>query len=135
MSIDQPTTTVTPDVAWRIADEMFDAIAANDLDSLRERVYAPHVVVWHNNDEYEQPIDENVKVLSWIARNIVDRRYEDIRRQVTPTGFVQQHVLRGTARNGFQLNVRACLVVTIENERVVRVDEYLDSAAIAGLVG
>src|SRR3954467_10952366 len=107
MSVDQPTITVTPDVAWRIADEMFEAIAANDLDVLRDRVYAPHVVVWHNNDDYEQPIDENLKVLSWIARNVVDRRYEDIRRQVTPTGFVQQHGLRGTARNGLRLKLGA----------------------------
>jgi len=135
MTVEQPSATVAPDVAWRIADEMFAAIADNDLDGLRERIYAPDVVVWHNNDNHEQRIDENLKVLNWLSRKIVGRRYEEVRRQVTPTGFVEQHVLRGTAPNGFEMNVPACLVVRIENERVVRIDEYLDSVAIAGMAG
>lgn len=135
MSESTPTQTVEPAVALRLADELFAAIAVNDLDALRDRVYSPDVVVWHNNDNHEQRIDENLKVLGWLARKISDRRYEEIRRQVTPTGFVEQHVLRGTAPNGFEMNVSACLVVTIENERVVRIDEYIDSAALAGMNG
>ena len=130
-----PAQSVTPEVALDLADKLFAAIDANDLDALRNDVYSPDVVVWHNNDNHEQRIDENLKVLNWLSRKVVDRRYEDVRRQVTPTGFVEQHVLRGTAPNGNPMEIAACLVVTIENDRVVRIDEYLDSAAMASMAG
>jgi ketosteroid isomerase-like protein len=56
-----------------------------------------------------------------------------VTRQPTPSGFVEQHVLRGTAPRGGQLSVLACLVVTVVGDRIVRIDEYLDSAALEPL--
>ncbi len=126
---------IAPAVALNLADRLFAAIAANDLDALRNDVYSPDVVVWHNNDNHEQRLEENLKVLNWISRNITDRRYEAVRRQATDTGFVEQHVLRGTTADGTQLEVPACLVVTVENDRISRIDEYLDSAALAPVGG
>jgi ketosteroid isomerase-like protein len=120
-------------ISLALADKLFAAIDANDLEMLRRDVYSPDVVVWHNNDEHEQLLDENLRVLDWLHRKVAGKRYEDVRRQATQFGFVEQHVLRGTAPSGGQLNVLACLVVTIEGERIVRIDEYLDSAALAPL--
>lgn len=122
-------------VALDLADRLFAAIAANDLDALRNDVYSPDVVVWHNNDSHEQRIDENLKVLDWLSRKITDRRYEDVRRQATETGFVEQHVLRGTAPNGNELEIPACLVVTVTGDRISRIDEYIDSAALTAMAG
>jgi ketosteroid isomerase-like protein len=115
-------------VSLALADKLFAAIEANDLEMLTREV-----VVWHNNDEHEQLLDENLRVLNWLHRKVSEKRYEDVRRQATQFGFVEQHVLRGIAPGGGQLNVLACLVVTIEGERIVRIDEYLDSAALAPL--
>ena len=64
-----------------------------------------------------------------MGKVLPDMHYDDIRRQVTETGYVQQHILRGTAPDGTQLAMPACLVVTIEGERITRLDEYLDPAA------
>lgn len=125
---------LVPHVALRLADALFDAIAANDLDRLRTEVYAPEIVVWHNNDQHEQHIDENLSVLNWLHRNVRDKRYENVIRQVTPRGFVEQHVLRGTAPDGTSLDIHACLVVTVTDGRISRIDEYIDSAAIASLL-
>jgi ketosteroid isomerase-like protein len=124
-----------PAISLALADKLFTAIAGNDTDALRAEVYAPDVVVWHNNDDHEQRIDENLKVLRWLHRNVAAKRYEEVRRQATPTGFVEQHVLRGTAPNGTELNIFACLVVTVANGRIVRIDEYLDGNAVAALAG
>jgi ketosteroid isomerase-like protein len=123
------------DTAMQLADKLFAAIAANDLDSLRNDVYTPDVVVWHNNDNHEQLIDENLKVLNWLSRKVTNRRYEEVRRQATDTGFVEQHVLRGTAPNGNEIEVPACLVVTVTGDRISRIDEYIDSAALAAMAG
>src|SRR5277367_6296024 len=106
-------TEIDPAVSLALADKLFAAINANDQDALRNDVYAADVVVWHNNDNHEQHIEENLKVLRWLHRNVAAKRYEQVRRQPTPTGFVEQHVLRGTAPNGAELNVLACLVVTV----------------------
>jgi uncharacterized protein len=119
-------------VALDLADRLFAAIASNDLDALRNEIYAPDVVVWHNNDNHEQRIDENLKVLNWLSRKVTNRRYEEIRRQATDTGFVEQHVLRGTAPSGKELEIPACLVVTVTGGRI---DEYIDSAALAAMAG
>jgi ketosteroid isomerase-like protein len=123
-----------PDVSLSLADKLFAAIEANDLDALRADVYTPDIVVWHNNDNHEQRIDENVKVLSWLHRKVVAKRYEEVRRHVTPTGFVEQHVLRGTAPDGTELDIRACLVVTVTGDRISRIDEYVDGNALTSLM-
>jgi ketosteroid isomerase-like protein len=125
---------VSPDVAEELATSLFAAIVANDLDKLRDRVYSPDVRIWHNYDGETQAIDSNLRVLAWLHRNVLDLSYEDVCRQPTPTGFVEQHVLRGTTQSGGRLEVPACLVVTVTGDRISRIDEYIDSAHIAPLM-
>jgi ketosteroid isomerase-like protein len=115
-----------------VADRLFSAINAGDIDAVRD-CYADNVVIWHNNDGIEQSRDENLRTLSWVIHNVSDRRYEEIRRQETATGFVQQHVLRGITRSGKQLELPACIVCTVEMGKITRLDEYLDSAQTAVL--
>jgi ketosteroid isomerase-like protein len=117
----------------RLADTMFAAIQAGDIDAVRERCYAPEALVWHNYDRRAQSVDENLRTLRWVTRNVADLRYEEVRRQVTATGFVQQHVLRGVAPDDTELEVPACLVVTVTGDRIGRIDEYLDTSALGPL--
>ena len=117
-----------------LADRFFAAIPKGDLDSVRA-IYAPDAVIWHNNDQATQNVEQNLQVLAWVAKNIAGLRYEEIRRHVTPSGFVQQHVLRGTAPNGKPLELPACILCTVKNGRITRLDEYLDSAQLAVLRG
>ncbi|GAA3456545.1 nuclear transport factor 2 family protein [Dactylosporangium matsuzakiense] len=126
-------TAVAAEVSLALAERLVAAIDANDLDALRNEVYTPDIVVWHNDDQHEQRVDENLKVLNWLHRKVADKRYEDVVRHPTPTGYVEQHVLRGTAPNGTELEIHACLVVRVRDGRVARIDEYLDSRAAAAL--
>ena len=116
-----------------LADRFFAAIPKGDLESVRA-IYAPDARIWHNNDQKTQNVDENLAVLGWVTKNISGLRYEEVRRQVTPSGFVQQHVLRGTAPNGTPIEIPACILCTVANGRITRLDEYLDSAQIAPLL-
>ena len=117
-----------------LADRFFAAIPKADLETVRA-IYAPDARIWHNNDQVAQDVEQNLAVLGWVTKNISGLRYEDVRRQVTPSGFVQQHVLRGTAPNGTPLEIPACILCTVANGRITRLDEYLDSAQIAPLLG
>jgi ketosteroid isomerase-like protein len=117
-----------------LADRFFTAIPKGDLDTVRA-IYAPDALIWHNNDQNTQSVEQNLQVLAWVTKNIAGLRYEEIRRYVTPAGFVQQHVLRGTAPNGKPLEVPACILCSVKDGRITRLDEYLDSAQIAVLRG
>ncbi|HVO27859.1 MAG TPA: nuclear transport factor 2 family protein [Candidatus Margulisiibacteriota bacterium] len=117
----------------QLAERLFGAITTGNVEAVRQ-IYAPDAVIWHNNDGLEQSADANLQVLQWVVANIRNLRYENVRRQRTDSGFMQQHVLRGTAPNGRQLDIPACIVCTVRNGRITRLDEYLDSAHIAPLV-
>ena len=115
-----------------VAEKLFAAISRGDLEAVRA-LYAPDAAIWHNHDGIVQDPAANLRVLGWVVKNIAGLRYEEIRRQATPSGFVQQHVLRGTAPNGTPLEIPACIVCTVAGGRITRLDEYLDSAQLAPL--
>ena len=50
-------------------------------------------------------------------------------------GFVQQHVLRATARNGVEMVIPAILHIHCADGRITRVEEYLDPAQAAPMRG
>jgi ketosteroid isomerase-like protein len=115
-----------------VADRLFAAVERGDLDAVRA-IYAPDAVIWHNNDGVVQTVDENLRVLAWSTSRIAAFRYEDVCRTATAEGFIEQHVLRGRAPNGEELHVAACIVCTVADGRITRLDEYFDSAQIAAL--
>jgi ketosteroid isomerase-like protein len=121
------------DAHLQLAERLFAAITAGNVEAVRD-IYAPDAVIWHNNDGVEQSALDNLRVLQWVVANIGNLRYDNVRRQRTETGFMQQHVLRGTAPNGHELNIPACIVCTVRDGRITRLEEYLDSAHVAPLL-
>lgn len=117
-----------------VADALFGGIENGDVDAVRA-IYSDDAVIWHNNDEIEQTPAENLVVLQWIINNLADRKYEDIRRTITADGFVQQHVMRFTRKDGTRQEIPACLVVAVSDGHITRIDEYLDSAHISRITG
>ncbi len=118
--------------ALEVAEKLFAAIMAGDIEAV-EALYAPDMAVWHNTDGIAQRRDENLRTLRWVVRNLQGLRYEEIRRQATTSGFVQQHVLRATMADGAPVEIPACIVATVEDGLITRIDEYLDSAQTAVL--
>ena len=69
-----------------------------------------------------------------MGRNLPDLQYTQVRRSATADGFVQQHVLVATNRAGQRIEVPACIVIVIEDGKITRLDEYLDSASVAAIM-
>lgn len=113
-----------------LAEALFAAVAAGDV-AAAHALYAPDAVVWHNFDGIEQTLEENARTLEWMKRALPDFRYTDMRLAATPTGFVEQHVIVATNRRGERVAVPACIVATVVEGKVTRIDEYLDSAHAA----
>lgn len=115
-----------------LADRFFAAVGAGDTATLTE-LYAPDAKIWHNDDNAEQTVAENLRVLRWLSRTVENLRYEEIRRYPLADGFAQQHVLRGSLPGHGALEVPAALFVRVIAGRIARIDEYVDSAATGAL--
>ncbi len=72
--------------------------------------------------------ERSLRVLEWLCSRLDARRYEVTRRELIPGGFLQEHVLHGTAPDGSAVAMPACLVVTVADGRITRINEYLDPA-------
>jgi ketosteroid isomerase-like protein len=119
--------------ADEIAERLFAAIESGDIEAVRG-LYSPDVIIWHNTDGAEQTRDDNVRTLAWMAANLPGCRYTQVRRSLTVDGFVQQHVLVARNRAGEIVEVPACIVATVTDGVISRLDEYLDSAAITRMM-
>jgi ketosteroid isomerase-like protein len=125
----------TVDISLETAERLFKAIERGEVAAIRE-IYAPTAKIWHNNDGATQTVEQNLALLGWVVANISEIAYTEIRRQPTPTGFVQQHVMRGRLKSsGKTFSLPACIVCTVEGGRIARLDEYLDSAHTAAMRG
>lgn len=121
-----------PATAIEVARRLFAAIEAGSIDTVSE-LYTEDARIWHNTDGVTQTRDENLRTLRWVVENLVKLRYTDVTCQATPTGFVQQHVLRATTPSGASVELPVCIVATVDGGRISRIDEYLDSAHVARL--
>lgn len=121
-----------------IANCLFKSIENGDIDAVRE-LYHEDLVVWHNFDgldcrEKGQSKEENLHSISSLPSFIDNLRYNVLQREVTASGFVQQHVLEGVLPNGESIAIPACIIVSIANGHISRIDEYMDSADLAPLM-
>lgn len=112
---------------------LIDAIVAGDTDGVRA-AYHPDARIWHNFDQVDQTVDQNVATLSWFVGAMPERRYEDVRRHAIDGGVVQQHVVRGTAASGASVEIPASLFVWVNDDGLItRIEEYVDPAQAAPL--
>ena len=126
------THTDTAEQFLAIADRLFKAIERGDVDTLAE-IYAPDATIWHNTDGKIEAPEQNLSRLRQFLALSSTRAYTEIRREPTPAGFVQQHVLRAQLKNGREFVLPACIICVVTNGRITRLDEYFDSAPLSAL--
>ena len=112
-----------------VAERFFGAIESGDIDTVRDS-YHPDVRVWLNTVGIDRTRSENTEVLAGLVGKTSSRQYVDRRLAPTPDGFVQQHVLRAVHKSGPVLELPAALVCKVENDLIVRLDEYFDPAPL-----
>lgn len=117
-----------------VARRLMAAIQAGDIAAV-DALYADDMLGWRNFDRRELGKPAMLRIIEFLAKEVRDLRYEKIRVEPTPSGYVQQHVLHARAPDGSQIESPACLIVEVRDGRIRRLDEYLDSAAIAPLLG
>ena len=116
-----------------VARGLIERIEAGDIEGAAA-FYAEDVVTWRNIDGRELVKKQILRILGFLA-SLEGLVYEDLRIQELPEGFVQQHVLCCRSPSGESVRASACLVARVRDGQLLRVDEYLDSAAMAPLLG
>lgn len=115
-------------------EKLFTAVEYGDLEDLW-KIFADGAVVWHNTDNKLTSVAQSIKNLRAIKDATTVFHYEDIRREPTPDGFVQQHVLHMKMKTGEEIHDRCCCVCRVENGRIAHMDAYHDSAAAPPVPG
>ena len=64
-----------------------------------------------------------------MATSFSERGVADVRRQQTPTGYVQQHLFVVRGKDGVRKAWPVCIVVRVQDGKIARLDEYIDLSA------
>jgi len=123
-----------PAVTADLADRLFTAIENGDAAAVAA-LWDDDVLVWKSAEPSDQTKKRALRVISWFIDATTSRRYEVLDRRFFDGGFVQQHVLHATGRNGGTLSMRVCLVIAVgDNGLITKVDEYFDPAELQPLL-
>jgi ketosteroid isomerase-like protein len=124
---------LTADTATTTAERLTRAIVENDADAMAE-IYTPGAVVWHSTDQVELSLEQLQGLVRAIAA-IASARVDVTGLHVTDTGFVQTQKNSYALSNGGATSFHAALVARLDDDgRIVRLDEYLDSAGLTPLI-
>ncbi|MBV9321719.1 MAG: DUF4440 domain-containing protein [Mycobacterium sp.] len=122
------------DVLIDVADHLFTAIEHSDV-ALLNRIFNDDVAVWRSGAHRDDDKTRALRVLNWFINATTERRYQILDRQLFSNGFVQQHILHATGRNGGSIAMRVCIVIKLSaNALISRIDEYFDPAELAPLL-
>lgn len=117
--------TIVRKTAHDVANGIAAAIALLEAESFRD-LYADEFVIWHNHDGVSQNKEENITFLRELFKNFKNLSYINVRRKLTESGYVQQHVLVGETIRGEPFAMPACHISEVREGKLVRIDEYFD---------
>jgi ketosteroid isomerase-like protein len=113
-------------------ERLFWTVEHGDLEELWN-IFAPGAVVWHNTDDALTDVETSIRNLDMIRSSATEFHYADIKREPTPTGFVQQHTLIVAMPDGRRIRDLCCCICRVEDGRIAHMDAYHDSAATGAM--
>ena len=115
-----------------LADRLFDAFVAHDLDTVVEMMTPDAVVVQNGNS---LTVAEARVMIESLVGVIGDHRYEDVRRVVGEQAIVEEHRVRSTTPGGHDVDLTACVVVRVNDDgKITSLDEYVETASLAAVL-
>ena len=82
--------------------------------------------MWHNFDERETNLSASGNALAQLHILVPDIAWTQSTIIASDDGFVWRYVITGSAPGG-QLRLPGCIVAQIRDDRITRVEEYLDT--------
>jgi len=115
-----------------LARSLFNAFEAGDEASIR--AICSEDMTARQNLNPAMNLDTLLGFSLAVKKIVPDLHYENIVCADTNTGFVEEHEVCGTLPDGSELRICACVVATIENDKLVSLREYVDTASAQALL-
>ena len=115
-----------------LARRFMQAAGDGDIDAARA-CFHPDAGIWHNFDNATQTVDENLRLLAWMAHRCSERTYVLHRQEEIAGGWLQQHRLDVVMNDGTEASTEALAVVSVSDGRITKIEEYLDPTPLAAL--
>ena len=120
------------DLAAR-TEEFFSAITRGDWEGAIQQV-RPHARAVQNVSGQETNARDLLASMRGLVESLDSFGYENPRRIVGTGAVVEQHDVCMRRKDGKEVRIDVCVILRFDEEGfIVRVDEYLDSAAAAAL--
>lgn len=109
----------------KLGHRFLDAIETGNMDEI-SKCLSRDSITWHNTDEIEMSFDQQTEALKAFFAGVPKRKY--VSRNVRPieSGLVMQLEFEGEMQDGRSIRFLPCIICTIENGLITRLDEYLD---------
>ena len=116
-----------------LVDSFVTALEGNGTEALAANM-APGAVVWHNHDRVEVDAIANMAGIGILGKLVQDAKFTTVRLATISDGFVLQFVLRGTVTtSGKPFEMQNVVIITTLDQRITRIDEYVDPTVGAQL--
>jgi ketosteroid isomerase-like protein len=119
-----------------IAKTLFAAFAEGDAETVRSFCGAGFRARQNGGDPMD--LDALLGFSAAVNSVVPDLRYDNPVRAVTPTGFVEEHNVRGTLVDGTALDLAVCVVGEVSDGKIISLREYfnaVDAAAVVKALG
>lgn len=115
-----------------LLDQTFRSAEANDWVAFRS-MFADDAVMRQNVGR-EETVDDALKTLPRFSADGTTLKYENVRRVIGPDSVTEMHDAVFTKPDGRVVRIDICVVAQFNDQgKIIRTDEYLDSAAAAPL--
>ncbi len=85
--------------------------------------------IWHDFDQVTQSVDENIAMLASLHELVGSIKFQGRRREAIKGGFLEVYTLRGSVA-GSDFAIPACFLADVENNRIVKIEEYVNPQAL-----
>jgi ketosteroid isomerase-like protein len=110
-----------------VIERAFKALETGDLEAAR-RCFTPRATIWHCFDGVANNLDNTMRDWEKLVASFPERGIDDVRRDRIDRGFLQRHLFIVRSASGERRAWPVCIVVRIEDDRIDRIDEYIDRA-------
>lgn len=113
--------------AMETVDYLFKCLEAKQVAEVAA-LYRDDIEVWHNFSNAAMSKTDNLRILGDMAKSVAQIRYEVVERHDLGAKIVQRHTLRCKIASGAEFAIPACIFITVQDGKIRRIEEYLDSA-------
>ena len=118
--------------AMAAVDGFTSSWLAKDIDR-KATFVTDDFTLWNNCYKVELDKDTAVRYFNWLKTVMWDNDYHDVRRYLSPTGVVQQHLTSYKTAQGEFKDIPMLLIFTTRGSKISRCEEYLDSTGLPAL--